>query len=577
MRHFSQNLYSFVFSFLCMQEFRRAVAAAVAEAADIPEEEADRLIAQPPDSAMGDYAFPCFALSRQLRKSPVEIAKELEGRVSPGKLVEGVRAVGPYLNFFLSKAQLASDTVGKVLKEKGRFGSMKLKGRKALVEHTSINPNASPHVGRARNSIIGDSIARILRFHGYRTEVHYFVNDIGKQIAMLVLGCQGRKPGFEDLLSEYIRINREVEENPELEKKVFGLLKLLEEGDKKTISEFRKVVGICVDGQKGIMEELGIRFDFFDYESGYLWSRETVKILERLGKTGRLGTDGEGRTVLNLEGFGLGESSVLVLTRADKTSLYGLRDMAYNLDKAARARDRNIVVLGEDHKLYFRQVSAALSLLGLKAPEVVHYSFVLLSSGKMSTRSGNVVLLADFMQQAVEKAEAEVSKRDIGEQERKAVARAVGYGAIKYHIIRVGPEKNVTFDWEQALSFEGESAPYIQYAHARICSILRKAGADEARGMADFSLLKSPEEFELVKTLAVFPEVAERACVQLRPNLVANYAQQLADQFNRFYHACPVLSGDASLKKSRLALIKAVRQVLDTSLSLIGIEAVERM
>ncbi|MBI2133866.1 arginine--tRNA ligase [Candidatus Woesearchaeota archaeon] len=556
-----------------MNVFRDAVAKLISDETGIPREEAERHISIPPSQDLGDFAFPCFSLSKKLRMAPDRIAVDLKSKISPGRFFEKVEAHGPYLNFFMNRAWMAGKVVDAVMVEGKDYGSLKSKGT-VLVEHTSINPNASPHVGRARNSIIGDSIVRLLRFHGYKVDAHFFVNDIGKQIALLVLGCRGRKLAFKDMLSEYIRINSELEADPGIERDVFALLKKLEDGDKEVRKEFRQVVEMCVKGQSGILYELGIRFDCFDYESDYLFSRKTGEVLGRLESSGKVFVDAEGRKVLNLEGFNLDmKSPVLVLTRADGTSLYGLRDLAYTVDKLSKGR--NIVVLGEDHKLYFRQLSAALSLLGFPAPEAVHYSFVLLASGKMSTRSGNVVLLEDFMSQALEKAEAEIRGRKKA-RFSKQLARSIGYGALKYHIIKVSPEKNVTFDWDHALSFEGESAPYIQYAHARIAGIISKAGHSK-KGKVDYSLLKTSVEHELVKLLADFPDVAEKAALQLRPHLIANYAQSLADCFNRFYHECPVISDDHDLSTARLVLVSAARQVLETSLNLLGIEAVRKM
>ncbi|MBI3034312.1 arginine--tRNA ligase [Candidatus Woesearchaeota archaeon] len=560
-----------------MNDYRKAIAGLVARESGIPAETAEGMIAVPPDKELGDFSFPCFALSKEMKKNPAEIASGLQQRIKPSGIVEKIVANGPYLNFFLNKAMLAEAVISEISASKEKYGSLNLKNRKALIEHTSINPNASPHVGRARNAIIGDSLSRILRFHGYRTEVHYFVNDIGKQIAMLVFGCGSKRLEFKDLLDEYVKINAELEKNPELEKKVFELLKKLEDGDKQVIARFRRVVELCIIGQAKLFEELGIRYDFFDYESKYLWDKKTEDVLRQLQGTGRVFVDADGRNVLNLEGFGLAmEIPVFVLTRADKTSLYGLRDLAYNLDKISRAKDRNIVVLGEDHKLYFRQIESTLSLMGLKAPEAVHYSFILLASGKMSTRSGNLVLLEEFMQQALEKAVRELASRGKSMKNSRPLAKAIGYGALKYHIIKVSPEKNVVFDWEQALSFDGESAPYIQYAHARICSILKKASLPKSK-KTNFSLLGAKEETGLASALANFPEIAERACSQLRPHLIANYAYLLADSFNRFYHACPVLSEEKELMNARLQLILCVKYVLEICLSLLGIESPESM
>src|SRR3989344_9248576 len=237
----------------------------------------------PPDPSLGDYALPCFKLCRIYKKSPNEIANELSKKIKPGKIVEKVAVNGPYINFFIKKEALAEDILKKVIEEKEKFGSKKIKNKKALIEHTSINPNASPHVGRARNAVIGDALARLFKFQGYKVETHYFVNDVGKQIAMLVLGCgKSKKVSFDDLLGIYIDANKKIEKNPELEKDIFEILNKLESCDKKTVGDFRKIVSVCIDGQKKILSELGIEYDYFDYESDYLWSKETEKMIESL-------------------------------------------------------------------------------------------------------------------------------------------------------------------------------------------------------------------------------------------------------------------------------------------------------
>ncbi len=527
----------------------------------------------PPNPEMGDYAFPCFLLAKEWKKNPFDIAKELSAKFKPTKLLAEARQTGPYLNFFVNKNKIAHDTIKEVLKQKDKFGTSNTgKKKKILLEHTSINPNASPHVGRARNALIGDSIARILRFQGYKVEVHYFVNDVGKQVAMLVLGAEGKKNiAFKDLLDIYIEINKKIEENPELEKEVLELLNKLEKGDKEIRKKFENVVKICIDGQVKIFAELNIKYNKFDYESKYLWSRETEKTLRRLEKTGKLFVDGFDRWVLDQKGYGLGmKVPVFVMTRADKTSLYPLRDITYNIEKEKKGE--NIVVLGEDQKLYQEQISAALKEIELKPPRVVHYSFVLLQEGKMSTRKGNLVLLEDFMKEALSKACEELKKR-YGEVDEGS-AEIIAYGAVKYGILKVSPEKNVTFDWEHALSFEGETSPYIQYACARISSILKK---DNLNPKADLSLLNEKEDDELIKALSNFPEIISKATSELRPHLIANYIYSLAQTFNEYYHKHNILKADEKVKDARLLLISAVRQVLKNGLNLLGIDVLEKM
>lgn len=535
-----------------------------------------QLIEVPPNQEMGDYALPCFTLAKELKKAPQQIAMDLVPLFEASWL-DKAEAKGPYINFFIKKSCFFEDIISKIQKEKDKYGSSgEGKGKKALVEHTSINPNASPHVGRARNALIGDSIVRILKFQGYKTETHYFVNDVGKQIAMLVYGAGKKKVTFNGLLQLYVDINNKVKEKPELEKEVFSLLNKLETGDKATRQKFRAIVDTCIKGQAKIFGELDIKYDFFDYESQYLWNKRTDEILEMLKKTGKLSEDEEHRMVLNQEEYNLPtKAPFLVLTRADKTSLYPLRDIAYNIDKANKAKGRNVVVLGEDQKLYFQQVASALDLLGFKAPEVVHYSFVLLSEGKMSTRQGNVILLEDFMKDAVSKANEEIRKRH-GKADLK-IAKVIAYGAVKYAMLKVANEKNVTFDMDTALNFEGETGPYVQYTYARASSILRKAKKTPSK--ADYCLLSTESEKKLLVALAAFPDAVMAAEQHYRPSDIAQHILDIAQAFNEFYHLCQCLSKDVDpkLRDARLLLVSSTSIVLKTGLSLLGIASPEKM
>ena len=528
----------------------------------------------PPNPEMGDYAFPCFILSKEWKKSPNEIAQELGKRFRPDNSVSEAKAIGPYLNFFVNKSEIAKNTIKAILKQKDEYGSSGTgKGRKIFLEHTSINPNASPHVGRARNALIGDSIGRILKFQGYNVEIHYFVNDVGKQIAMLVLGAEGRKNiTFNDLLEIYIGINSKIEKNPELEKQALDLLNKLEKGDNSIKGKFRKIVNVCIKGQIKLFSELGIEYDFFDYESKYLWNRKTDETLKRLEKTGKLFIDGFNRWVMDQKGYSLGmKVPVLVLTRADGTSLYPLRDIAYAIEMVAKGE--YIVVLGEDQKLYNEQINAVLKELEIFGRKPVYYSFVLLEDGKMSTRKGNLVLLEDFMKEAFDKASEEIKKRHKKADEKSA--KAIAYGAVKYGILKVSPEKNVIFDWQHALSFEGETAPYIMYAYARISSIMKRNRKTNAK--ADLKLLKEKEEIGLIKLLSNFPEVVSKATNELRPHLIANYTYSLAQKFNEYYHIHRILKAEKSIKDARVSLISAVKQTIRNGLNLLGIDVLERM
>ena len=519
----------------------------------------------PPDSKMGDLAFACFKLGG----NPVEKARELAKKIKPSGMIGKIIAVGPYVNFFVEFEKFS----GLILKEaqKKSFGGNFLDGT-ALIEHTSINPNASPHVGRARNAIISDSVVRILRFAGYKVDVHYFVNDIGKQIAMLVYATKELKgkPKFDEMIKHYIEINRRVLENVTLEKDVLNLLYRLEKGDKKIRKMFEDVVSICIKGQTSILGELNIKYDSFDYESKYIGSKILKDVLKKLKpKTKK---DFEGRLVLDLSEFNLPMKEPFVpLTRNDGTSLYFLRDIAYNVDKIRWSKGgKNIVALGEDHKLEFMQIKSALSLMKLPAPEVIHYTFILLPEGKMSTRSGTVVLLTDFMKEAVDKAREEITKRNprIKDETLERTAKAIGHSAIKYAFLKVSPEKNIIFNWEDALNLEGNSAPYLQYTAVRAKKILEKVDAVKPKKLK----FEDAFEMKLIKKISDFTAVIKECAEQYKPHVLANYAFELATVFNEFYEKCSVMNEtDLDKKGSRILLVTAYLNVISNCLNLLGL------
>ncbi|MBR9678408.1 MAG: arginine--tRNA ligase [Nanoarchaeota archaeon] len=527
----------------------------------------------PPNPSMGDYStIIAFHISKKKGRTPKETAERLVKKLNKKKprMIKEIKRFGPYINFFIDRDALVRKTVRQALK-KG-YGSMNIgKGKKALVEHASINPNASPHVGRSRNAMIGDVIVRVLKFLNYKVNAHYLVNDAGKQIAMLVLGARNRKKiDFDSLLDIYVEINKKLELDPEIEKKVFELLNKFEKGHGPTVKEFNRVVGTCIRGQKKIFNDFGIGYDYYDYESQYLWNRKVDVVLKKLEKTGRVFVDENGRKVLDLKGFDLPmRTPVFVLTREDGTSLYGLRDLAYNLDKAKTKK--NVVVLGEDHKLYFQQIKASLGLIGVEAPEIVHYSFILLKEGKMSTRRGKVVLLEDFMKEAVTRIKKIMVGRKISKKDFDKIAKQVAYAAIKYSLLKVSPDKNVVFDWEQALNMEGDSGPYLQYSVVRAKKILSKS---RKKRSLNFKAVDD-NSFNLCKKMSEFPGVVKKFSENYKPNLIANYVLELAKLFNEFYAQTRVIGSEQ--EGQRLALVKAVSNVLATGMGLLGLEVPKEM
>ncbi len=568
----------------------------------------EEIVIEKPKDNFGDYAFPCFSLAKELKKNPLEIAKELAPKIKLPKEIEKVQAIGPYLNFYIDKRFLLSQTINQVLKQKDKYGSkLEGKGKTALIEHTSLNPNSSPHMGRVRNAITGDIITRILKFQDYKTETHFFVNDTSKQIALMLLEFKG-KENFDDLISLYIKMNKKLKENPEIEKNVFSILEKIEKEDKKTISQLKKLMKIAIDGQRDILKKIGIEFDYFDYESKYVKEKILHNIVERLKHHAHVFKDNDGRLVLDQSGTDYHfedkmKKPVLVLTRgseAGKTYLYVIRDMAYHIDKAERKKDINIIVLGEDHKLYFQQLCSALELLRISCPRVVHYSFTLIKEDdkvkKMATRKGDVVLLSELLEKLIKKAKEEINSRNREKQVNiEKVSDAIAVGAIRYSIAKVELDKNVIFDLEEALNISGNSAPYLQYSCVRASNILNKIKRFNKKEIEiDRELKKkSPneiffnsinekeitsfdvKEFIVAKQLSEFPFIMEKTTRDLKPHYLCNYTYDLARIFNDFYESCDVLKSEE--KKQRILLVMAFKQVMENCLNVLGIPIIEEM
>jgi len=536
--------------------FREKIIQVLVKQTKLKKEEVADLIEVPPSLDMGDYAFPCFLLSKKLKKSPDKVAEQLADKLKLPKDIEKVEVKGPYLNFFINKSKFAEH----IISIDNSFGKQK-QNQRILLEHTSVNPNASPHVGRIRNSIIGDSIYRMLVFMGNKVERHYYVNDVSKQIAMLALVFKSTDK-FEDLLDKYVDVTKKLEKDPSLEKKIFELLHKFEHKDKQTVSLFNKIVSTAIDGQKKVFSSIGIEFDYWDYESKYI--EHGKQILKDLEKTGKLVEDHEGRMVLDLKTTPIVRKMkvpVMVLTRSDHTGLYH-----FTIEKGKKGR--NIIVLGEDQKLYFEQLCEALKMLKKPCPEVVHYSFVLLKGGgKMQTRRGEVVLLTEFLNSALEKAQAGIKKRKTkGDPVKVAIA------AVKYSMLRNDNNKNIIFDLEQSLSFEGNTGPYLQYSYARASSIIKKAKRKK-KLIIPKDLMK--EELQLLFQINKFPDKVDSAAKLMNPSIIANYSHDLAKSFNEFYHSCKVIGSKE--ESFRLRLIGSFRIVLKNSLWLLGIDVMEEM
>jgi arginyl-tRNA synthetase len=535
-----------------------------------------------PENQPGDIGLACFTFSKILHRSPHLIAGELACLKFPS-VVTQVDVVGSYINFTLDRSAFATGLIGEALEKGISFGSDgRGSGHHVLLEHTSINPNASPHIGRARNGLIGDSLARLLRFQKYDVNVHYYVNDMGKQIALLVMETEGMKNlRFHDILDLYVRANQRAKDDPEFESMGFELLMRMEHGDPEIREKFKNIVDICLKGQLEVLGKLGLSYNTFDYESSFLTDPRMAAVMNMMVERGVLFTDEQGRKVADLKklGYPHEEGRYIVLLRANGSSMYMYRDIAYTLEKIERASDMNLVILGEDHKMYFEQLAVIINAMGKTPPEAIHYSYILLREGKMSTRQGNVVLLEDFLEETIRRAREKVDVQwpELPESERNDIAGMIGIGAVRFTILSVRPNRNVIFDWDTALSFTGDSGPYIQYSGTRISSILRKYGAIPEKVEKPVKI-SAPAEWNLLFRLAAIEDDISAALETRNPAIIANSALDIARRFSVFYNECPVLSAeDPEVKESRILMCVATRLALSNLLGLLGIEAPERM
>ena len=520
-----------------------------------------------------------FVLAKKERKNPAAIAADIVAKIPAHQDSQGltVSAVGPYINFVFSGAYVA-DSVRAA--RHPDYGQLPARTERVILEHTSANPNGPLHVGHIRNTVIGDTLVRVFRKAGYPVEAQYYLNDMGRQIAIVAWGVKhlhyDRLPnekGDEFIVRHYVEANKIAREKPEIEPEFDEMMEKIEAGDPETVRLFHDSVDICAEGIKETLAAMNVHHDRFVPETTFLWNGDMQKVLARVEALPEAQHDGQ-MMYLDLSDKGFGNR--YVLRRSNGTSVYAARDLAFHLWKNSQC-DRSIDVLGADHKLIGAQLQTTLAMIGERPPEIVHFEFVSLPEGSMTTRGGVFItadeLLAETKKRALE--EVTVRRPELGEAERERIASAVAVGAMRYDIVKVSAEKSTVFDWKEALDFERQSAPYVQYAHARACSILEKAKADD--GFAENYCFSDPYEITLAKHIARFPYVIEKVVVELRPHLLATYVRDLADLFNSFYRFAPVLKAEGSVRDARLTLVDASRNTLAAALDVLGIEALESM
>lgn len=534
-------------------------------------------IETPPKDNMGDYSIQCANLRNEEYSNPIEIANLIKEKFNDNdNNFSDIKVMGPYVNFYLDYDKFAKKVINEI-EDNNNYGSLNQgKGESLLIEHTSINPNAEPHIGRCRNSLIGDFMSNLYKFTGYKVERHYFINDIGKKIALLVIGIEKyglKDDSFSSILDVYVKISALAKEDESIDQKAFDYLKEVENGNSEMINKFKQVTDKCVNGQVKIFEKLNINFDVFTHESDYVYNNYIDEILNRLEKTGKLHEDELGRLYVDLSDYDIPtREPVLVLTRSNKTSLYPMRDIAYTIYKIELNPKNNFIVLGEDQAVYMKQISAVLDILGYKAPELISYSYVLLDGGKMSTSGGTVVLVTDFMKAVRETLLKEFNERksEISDEKLDILVNA----CIKFTMLNVSKNKIVNFNLESAASFTGESGMYILYSLVRINSIINNNRIE----LVDDIKFNNEIEKKIIKELYLFPEVINGLLKSCEPSHLTKYIFNLAGLFSKFYEQVNISNEEnIILKSSRIRLLNCISKVIKNALGVLGIETVDKI
>ena len=566
-----------------MQNFKIAIGNCLKEKIeDLSLEEILALIETPPNKDMGDYAFPCFKLAKVFRKAPNMIAEELAGSIEAKGAISKVIQLGGYVNFFVNKSQLAETVINDVLTQKEMYGHSDLGKDKAIVIDFSSPNIAKPfHIGHIRTTVIGNALYKLYNSQGYDVVRVNHLGDYGTQFGKLIVAFKlwGDKETVEsnpipELLKLYVKFHDEAEKHPEMEDEARAWFTKLENGDVEAKELWQWFRDESLKEFARVYDLLDIEFDSYAGESFY--SDKMADVIKTIEEKGLL-QESQGTNVVDLEEFNMPPA---LITKNDGSTLYMTRDLAaaiyrkntYNFDKC-------IYVVGSQQSLHFQQLFKVLELVGFEwAKDLVHVPFgmVALEEGTMSTRKGRVVFLEVVLKQAIEKTRETMLEKNPDAKNVDEIAKQVGVGAVVFQELSNSRIKDYTFSWERTLSFEGETGPYVQYTHARCCSVLRKAG-EEVTTNINYELLTNEDSTEVLKVIGSLNKSILAALRKNEPHIVTRYVLDLAQAFNKFYHDNPIVVDDVELRKARLALVEATRQTLENGLKLLGMHSPERM
>lgn len=548
---------------------------------NLDREEIYDLVEIPPDTNLGDFAFPTFKLAKEFRKAPNLIAEELSEKLEANEFISDIKNIGPYVNFFISVDALRETVINEVI-EKENFGSNNSgAGKNMVVEFSSTNIAKPFHIGHIRSTVIGNSLNNILKYENYNTTSINYLGDYGTQFGIMISAYRKwgndeaiEKNPIEELLNLYVKYNKLAKEDESLMDEARHWFDELEKGNEEATKLWKWFKDISLKEFQRVYEMLDIEFDSYNGEAFH--SQFMPKVIEELEEKNLL-EESEGAIIVNLDKYDL---PPVIIKKSNGSSTYMTRDIA----TAIYRKDhydfyKNIYVVATQQLLHFKQLKAVLQEMGYDwAKDCVHVPFGMISmkDGAMRTREGKVVFLEDVLNKAINKTKEIIEDRNPNLENKDEVANNIGVGSIIFQDLFNNRIKDYVFDWDQVLNFEGETGPYVQYSYARSCAILKK-GEFKVESNIDLSLLNSSEEIDLVKLLYKFPNIIKDSADRFEPSYVTRYIVELAKLFNRFYNACPIYSSEENLKQARLLLTFSVNKVLGIGLSLLGINAPEKM
>ena len=543
-------------------------------------EEISQLIEIPPKPEMGDFAFPCFRLAKSYHKAPPMIAQDLKESIGDQTFLSEIKVVGGYLNFYVDKAQYAQQIIDKYNNATDYGCSDQGKDKTICIDYSSPNVAKNFHVGHLRTTIIGNSLYKIFSKLGYKVVRINHLGDWGTQFGKLIVAYKKwgsreavEEKGIEELMDIYVKFHEEAEKDDSLNDEARAWFLKMEQSDEEALEIWQWFRDISLKEFMRVYNILGMEFDSFAGESFY--RDKTADVIKRLTDDGLL-KESQGAMIVPLDEY---DMPPCIVAKKDGSSIYATRDLAAILyRKATYNFDRCLYVTGLEQKLHFAQVFKVIELMGNDyAKNLVHipYGLVSLKSGKISSRKGNVIFAEDLLRESINKTTSIIEEKNPDIPDKEEVAKQVGIGAIIFNDLYNQRIKDVIFDWNKLLNFDGETGPYVQYTYARASSVLRKIG--EVPDTIDYTLLTDEASIGLLKEIERYPQVIKDAAERYEPSVIARYSIDLAHAFNKFYHECQINVEDETTKYTRTNVVKIARYIIKDALSLLGIQCPEQM